>query len=190
MATNLITLAEYKAYIGINSTTQDTEISTTIPKVSQLVKNICRRTFVDYVDEAKVEMFTGGAALILQETPVIQIQGVEYSSNYGSSYVSLTEFTDWVLDIENQQILPLSTTGEFKRAVNGYKVTYTAGFEVIPEDLKLAAMDLVTYYMKHEGAVHSQVAVTTTNAQVQYLTNTNLPTHIKRILDLYVANYN
>lgn len=190
MATNLITTAEYKAYIGINSTTQDGEINTTIPKVSQLIKSICRRTFVDHIDEAKVEMFTGGSALILAETPVVQIQGVEYSSTYGNTWVDLVEYTDWVLDIENQQILPLSTTGEFKRAINGYRVTYTAGFETIPEDLKLAALDLVTYYMKHEGAVQSQVAVTGKNAQVQYISETNLPGHIKRVLDLYVANYN
>lgn len=190
MATNLITLAEYKAYEGITSTTQDTEINTIIPKVSQLIKNICRRSFIDWVDDSKTEVFSGGQALILAETPVLQIQGVEYSSDYGANYTSLTEYTDWVLDIENQQILPLNSTGEFPRSINGYRVTYTAGFEAVPQDIKLAALDLVTYYMKHEGAVRSQVAVTSGTAQVQYLSETNLPTHIKRVLDLYVLNYN
>ena len=49
MGANLITLQEYKAYEGITSTTQDVEISTIIPKVSEFVKNICRRTFVDWI---------------------------------------------------------------------------------------------------------------------------------------------
>jgi hypothetical protein len=190
MATNLITLAEYKAYEGINSTTQDTEISTIIPKVSELVKNICRRTFVDWRDDQKTEVYNGGPVLLLQEAPVIQIFGIEKSENYGQTYTSLTEFTDWVFDSENQQILSLDPTGEFKKLINGYRVSYTAGYENIPEDLKLAVLDLVTYYMKNQGSVQSQVAVTSTNAQVQYLTQTNLPTHIKRVLDLYVLNYN
>ena len=189
MGSNLITLQEYKAYEGITSTTQDTEISTIIPKVSEFVKNICRRTFVDWRDDQKVEVYNGGSVLLLQEAPVIQIFGIEKSENYGQTYTSLTEFTDWVLDSENQQILPIGVP-EFRKLINGYRVSYTAGYETIPEDLKLAVLDLVTYYMKNQGAVQSQVAITTTNAQIQYISGSNLPGHIKRVLDLYVLNYN
>ena len=191
MGANLVTLQEYKAYEGINSTTQDVEISTIIPKVSEFVKNICRRTFVDWRDDQKVEVYNGGPVILLQEAPIIQIFSLEKSENYGQTYTSLVEFTDWVLDSENQQILPIGPgIPEFKKLINGYRVSYTAGYETIPEDLKLAVLDLVTYYMKNQGAVQSQVAVTATNAQVQYLTQINLPTHIKRVLDLYVLNYN
>lgn len=191
MAKNLITLAEYKAYEGITGTGQDVEINTIIPKVSNLVKSVCRRTFVDWVDDQKTEVYNGGGpAIFLQEAPLIQLNSFEKSENYGQTYVALTEFTDWVFDHENQQILSLDTTGEFKKLVNGYRVSYTAGFETVPEDLKLAVLDLVTYYMKNQGAVQSQVAVTTTNAQVQYISESNLPGHIKRVLDLYVMNYN
>lgn len=189
MGANLITLQEYKAYEGINSPGQDGEISTIIPKVSEFVKSICRRTFVDWVEEQKTDVLNGGSVLLLSEAPVIQIYGVEYSTNYGQTYTSLVEFQDWVFDREGEQIVPIKYP-VFEYKVNGYRVTYTAGFETIPEDLKLAVLDLVTYYMKNQGAVHSVTAVTTGNAQVQYLTQTNLPTHIKRVLDLYVLNYN
>lgn len=189
MGTNLITLQEYKAYEGITGPTQDLEITTIIPKVSEFVKSVCRRTFVDWVDEQKVEIFNGGEVLLLGEAPVIQIFGLEQSLDYGQNYTSLVEFQDWVYDHEAEEIVPLKTP-EFKKLINGYRVTYTAGYENIPEDLKLAVLDLVTYYMKNQGAVHSVTAVTTGNAQVQYLTQTNLPTHIKRVLDLYVLNYN
>lgn len=189
MAKNLITLAEYKAYEGIASTNQDLEISTTIPKVSELVKSICRRTFVDWIDDTKTEVYNGGSVLLLQESPVIQISSIERSENYGQTYTTLTEFTDWVLDQENQQILPVGLP-EFRKLINGYRITYTAGYDTIPEDLKLAVLDLVTYYIKNQGAVQSQVMVSSGNAQVQYLTQSNLPGHIKRVLDLYVLNYN
>lgn len=190
MGMDLITLQEYKAYEGITGNSQDVEIATIIPKVSEFVKSLCRRTFVDWVDEQKVETYNGGyLCLLVQEAPIIQIYDVSKSTDYGRTYTSLTEFTDWVLDSENQQILPIGVS-EWQYLVNGYKITYTAGYENIPADLKLAVLDLVTYYMKNQGAVHSVTAVTTGNAQVQYLTQTNLPTHIKRVLDLYVMNYN
>ncbi len=187
---DLITLAEYKAYEGISGVSQDAEINTIIPKVSKFVRGICRRDFTDWVDETKTETFSGGSTLILAETPVIQVTVVERSIDYGQNYTSLIQYTDWVLDVEGQQIVPLNPQKYFDNYVNGYRVSYNAGFETIPEDLKLAVLDLVTYYMKHEGAVHSQIAVTSGNAQVQYIAQSNLPTHIKRVLDLYVMNYN
>ncbi len=190
MGINLITLAEYKAYEGISSTTQDTEINTIIPKVSELVKNICRRSFVDWTDEIKTEKFSGGPYFVLSETPVIRVLDVEKSLDYGANYTSLVEYTDWAFDGEGEVIVPIHPSGVFEKLVNGYRVSYNAGYEVIPEDIKLAVLDLVTYYMKHEGAVHSQVAVSSGNAQVQYIAQSNLPTHIKRVLDLYVSNYN
>lgn len=189
MGQNLITLQEYKAYEGITNTAQDLEINTIIPKVSDLVKNICRRTFIDYTEESKTEVFNGGACLLLSEAPVIQIYSLEKSVDYGQSYTTLTEFSDWVLDKENQQILPINKS-EFTPYINGYRVEYIAGFSSIPEDLKLAVLDLVTYYMKNQGAVHSVAAVGSGNAQVQYISQSNLPGHIKRVLDLYVLNYN
>ena len=42
MGLPLITLAEYKAYEGITNPNQDTEITSIIPKVSELVKNYCK----------------------------------------------------------------------------------------------------------------------------------------------------
>lgn len=189
MGTSLVTLAEYKAYRGISSTNQDAEISAIIPKVSEFVKSFCRRTFVDWVDNQKTEVINGGDCLLLSEAPILSILSVEKSENYGQTYTGLTEFTDWVLDVQNQQILPIDNT-EFTYLINGYRVTYTAGYETIPEDLKLAVLDLITYYMKNQGAVQSQIAVTSGNAQVQYLNQNSLPGHIKRVLDLYVLNYN
>jgi uncharacterized phiE125 gp8 family phage protein len=190
MGTSLITLAEYKNYVGITSPTQDTIINSLIPKVSQLVKTYCRRTFVDYYEDSKVEVFSGGTRLNLGESPVVQIQSVEYSADYGNTYSSLTEYTDWVLDTETEEIVPLFATGEFKKSVNGYKVTYTAGYEEIPEDLKLAVLDLVSYYIKNDSAIHSTKSPGSNTTQIEFISTTSLPSHIKRVLDLYVLNYN
>jgi hypothetical protein len=73
--------------------------------------------------------------------------------------------------------------------INGYKVSYFAGYEVVPEDLRLAVLDLVTYYRKNDGAIHSTKAPGTNAVQIEYISTTSLPAHIKRVLDFYVADY-
>lgn len=190
MGLNLVTLSEYKVYAGITSTTQDTAISAIIPKVSQLVKSLCRRTFIDYVDDSKVEIFSGGTGskLFLKEYPLINVASVEYSSTYGATYETLTEYTHYVLDLEDGAITDI-VYGAFPKAINGYKVTYTAGYEEIPLDLKLAILDLVTYYIKNDSAIHSTKSPGSNAVQIEYVTTTALPAHIKRVLDLYTGSY-
>lgn len=190
MATDLVTLAEYKAYMGINSTTQDAIITAMLPKVSALVKTICRRTFVDYITTNKIEYFDGGTPyLVPDEFPIIGIASLAYSSDYGKTYTALVEFTDYVIKKTSNSIAPILST-KFQEAINGYKLTYTAGYSTLPEDLMLAILDLVTYYLKNDAAVHSNKAPGTNSIQIEYVMNTNLPAHIKRVLDLYMANYN
>lgn len=188
MGNNLITKAEYKAYAGISSPNQDTEIDALIPKVSQLVKTYCRTSFVDNVDDVKVETFNGGEQVIyLKEFPVIAIASVEYSADYGQTFTSLVEYTDWVFDSNITGVI--SPVVPFPSAINGYKISYTCGYETLPEDLKLAVMDLVTYYRKNDGAIHSSKAPGTNTVQIEYVSTTTLPAHIRRILDQYVVDF-
>ena len=189
MGANLVTLAEYKAYAGISSNNQDALINSVIPKASQLIKTICRRTFVDYVNDSKEEVFSGGwSKLYLKEYPILSIGSVEASTDYGKTYTELEEFTDYVLDLEDGTITSTSTV-EFPKYINGYKVTYTGGYEILPEDLKIAALDLVTYYIKNDMSVHSPKAPGTNSVQIEYITTSTLPAHIMRILYLYIGSY-
>ena len=211
MGLPLVTRAEYKAYQGISSTTSDATIDSLITKVSALVKTICRRSFVDYVNDAKIEYSDGGSNTIeLDESPVLQVSSVEYSKDYGQTYTTLTEFTNFAFSRKNNNLVPIKaiepitegnslygyvpygTTTEaiFKEAVNGYRITYTAGYEALPEDLRLAVLDLVAYYIKNDSAVHTHKLAQPNTMQVEYITSTNLPAHIKRIFDLYTASYN
>ena len=187
MAIDLVTKAEYKTYMGITSTNSDTEIDFLIPKVSDLVKSYCRRSFVDYVSDIKVEYFDGGfKTLLLKETPLVSVASVTYSADYGKTYSALTKFTDWV--IKGDSIVSL-TPGGFPEAINGYKVSYFAGYETIPGDLKLAVLDLIEYYSRNNGAVHSSRDLNPNTTQINYVSTTNLPAPIKRVLDQYVADF-
>lgn len=190
MGASLVTRTEYKAYAGIASTNEDAKIDVLIPKISDMVKYLCRTTFVDYVNEDKVEYFEGPcSSYIPQEAPIITISSLEYSTDYGSTYTELVEYTDYVISQSTGTIKPVSGT-EFPYRVNGYKLIYSAGYETLPEALKLAVFDLITYYLKNDGAIHSKGGVGANTLQIEYVTNTNLPASIKRVLDLYANNYN
>jgi hypothetical protein len=197
MALNLITISEYKTYAGIKSTNYDKEIVGLIPRVSEFVKNYCGRTFVDYVDADKVEYFNGGTSkLILDETPVISVGSVGYSIDFGQTYTNLVQYKDWILDdggirsLNTNAVNSLITVNRgFPEVIRGYRVTYRAGYEDVPADVALAIMDLVTYYRKNDMSVHSTKAPGTNNVQIEYISTTSLPAHIKRVLDMYRADY-
>lgn len=186
MALNLITRQEYKAYVGIKSTNEDAAIDALIPRASQFVKAYCKRTFVDYMDAPRVDVYKGGSSIILTETPVVSIVSVERSTDYGRTYAPLSEYDSWVLD--GYQLLPTSDK-VFPSLVRGYRVTYFAGYDDVPPDLALAVMDLVTYYRKNDSVSHAQKASGSGSLQIEYLTSTTLPAHIRRVLDLYVEDY-
>jgi hypothetical protein len=184
---DLITRNEYKNYLGITSSNKDQEIDLLIPKVSSLIKTYCRRSFIDNYDDPKVETFEGGFnTFILNETPVREVLYVERSIDFGQSYTVISQYVDWVLDGNNIRSIKDAV---FKPYIRGYQVTYLGGYEETPEDLKLAAMDLVEYYSKNNSAVHVNRDVTPNVTQIQYVSTTNFPAHIKRVLDQYMADY-
>jgi hypothetical protein len=188
MGLDLITRAEYKTYAGISSTNNDATLDVLIPKVSDLVKSICRRSFVDYVDDYKIEYFEGGTASYMpEEWPIISVYCVEISQDYGNTYTNLVEYTDYAVNKRDGSIRCINK--DFPVLINGYRVTYNAGYETIPPDLKLAVLDLVSYYLKNDSAVHTHKLAQPNTMQVEYITTTNLPAHIKRVLDLYTASY-
>jgi hypothetical protein len=189
MGISLVTKAEYKAYMGISSTNSDVEIDFLIPKVSELVKSYCRRTFVDWYADAKIEFFDGGfKTLLLKETPLANVVSVARSTNYGKTYTNLTKYTDWVN--QGDTIVSLAPGG-FSELINGYRVTYTAGYDLpdLPADLKLAVLDLIEYYSRNSGVVKSSRDLNPNTTQISYIATTNLPAPIKRVLDLYVADF-
>lgn len=191
MGLDLVTLAEYKTYANILGTSQDAAISAMIPRISNLVKQICRRTFLDYVDDAKVEVFRGGyEKLYLDESPLIAMQSLEFSEDYGSTYTALVEFTDYVVDVEDNSIEFITDPYKSYKRVNAFKATYNAGYEVLPPDLKLAVMDALMHQIRNDGAIHSTAGIGSNSAQIEYLTNAQLPAHIRRVLQLYSDNYN
>lgn len=185
---NLITLAEYKAYAGLNTPNQDAQINAIIPGVCAYVETYCNRRFKYFLTDTITEVFSGkNYPIQLKYYPVTGIVSFDVSLDYGATTSALIEYTDWVVDLEEGSIVSIAEP--FTPGINKYHVTYNYGYEVLPDDLKLAILDLVKYYMRNDMAVHSNKAPGTTNVQLDYQTNAAIPAHIRRILDLYRVDY-
>ena len=179
MGKQLVSLDEYKEYSSINSTEFDDKIYNIITKTSEFVKNYCNRTFIDNYDKATsqftniVEYSNVPGIFLTAEFPIQSIVSVELSTDSGTTYTSTTGIVD-----KSKDVIIIDDTYE---GVNAYKVTYKGGFAKTPEDLKLACLDLVDYYYKKESVPRK----TSSNNVIEYVMTSDLPSHIKRVLDIY-----
>lgn len=179
MARQLITLDEYKDYASINSIDFDDKLQSIVDKVSNYVKTYCSRTFIDYYDKNTneylniVEYSNEPEYFYTCEFPINALVSVEYSADMGNTYTSIPAYFD-----KSKDAIFIDSTYS---GINAYKITYTGGYKKTPEDLKLACLDLVDYYYKNESVPRR----TTMNNTVEYITTSDLPSHIKRVLDLY-----
>lgn len=188
---DLISLADYKTLADITSSTSDTKLGELIDSVSQLVKTYCGQSFLDYYSNAKTEFFTktyGTYILELTESPVVQIQSVEERTSPTADYSILTVNTDYVLDSTTDCVYRMSGSKykNWESTPNAVKVVYTAGYSELPQDLRLAVVDLVTYYHKNEQKQRQTIAgATIQNSTTSMRNSPAFPDHIKRVLDMY-----
>ena len=194
---DLITLQDYKTAEGINQPKDDARLEVIIPSVSELVKTYCGNSFVDYYSSNKTEIFDinwSSHIVQLTESPVNAIVSVQERSSYSESYTTLTTGAyEYYLDTVTDSVYRTLSSGGFKswaRGVGAVKVVYTAGYSAVPSDLKLAILDLVTYYLKDEHKQRQSIAGASMQNQgtTSQKGNVDFPDHIKRILDLY-KNY-
>lgn len=186
---NLITLEDYKDSKGLSSGKEDLRIDSLITSVSQLVKTYCANSIVDYYDTTKTETFSirwDTQLIELTETPLRRVSSIEEKQN--GVYVDLSE-DEYFVDYDIDCIYRVGTDGGYKSWSEGpgsVIVRYTAGYETCPADLKLAVIDLVSYYLKEEYKVRQTLSGATRETPETTLRNgVAFPDHIKRVLDLY-----
>ena len=190
---DLITLQEYKTAEGITAPKDDARLNVLIPSVSELVKTYCGNSFIDFFSSNKTETFNidwGTYVVQLTESPVNAIVSVQERESYNSAYTTLTTGAyEFSLDTRTDSVLRTTSAGykNWPRGVDAVKVVYTAGYSSVPSDLKLAVLDLVTYYLKDEHKQRQSIAGASLQNQGSASQNNNVgfPDHIKRVLDLY-----
>ena len=191
---DLITLEEYKDAENINTTKDDTRLSALIVSVSQLVKTYCANSIIDFYSTNKTETFNidwNSHIVQLTESPIVEVSLVQERDSYQESYTTLTTTAhEYFIDEKTDSIIRTNSGNTYKnwpRGAGAVKVVYKAGYASTPADLKLAIIDLITYYHKDEHKQRQTIA----GASIQNQTSTSqrnnvaFPDHIKRVLDLY-----
>ena len=190
---DLITLDDYKSFQGISSTKDDDKLELLVPSVSQLVKTYCANTIIDFYTSAKIEYFTLDYAthlIQLTESPIVLVSSVEIKESFTGSYTTLTS-TDYFVDDKTDSLIRVAgnTYKDWPEGPNSVKVTYTAGYSETPLDLKLAVVDLITYYARDEYKIRQTLSgATRENPESSTRNSPAFPDHIKRVLDLYKLN--
>ena len=183
---DLITVDDYKIYANIVSSDQDERIELITTSISNYIKTYCGRSFIDNYDVSNstftdiTQYFSGGSDIVYtEEFPIVSVTSVSYTEDYGQNYTTLTEYTDYVVDKQHDRLKIFNS--ENIDSPNYFKIVYKGGYSDIPSDLKLACFDLVEYYLKKESTNRK----TSGTVSVEYITTSDLPSHIKRVLDLY-----
>lgn len=196
---NLITLDDYKLLEGVNSTGNDDKFEYLITSVSKLVRTYTGQDFDAYVaSPGKTEFFDiqwDTYTVQLAETPVISVLGVYERATQSEAYTELfangtNSKYEWYFDNLSESIFRTEESGSYRswpRGVGAVKVIYTAGYTSIPEDLRLAVADLITYYHKEEYKERQTIGSASREGigSSGIRNDPGFPDHIRRVLDLY-----
>lgn len=196
---DLITLDDYKLLEGVSSTQYDEKFETLITSVSKLVRTYCNNEFDAYATSPGVtdvfDIQWDSYVVQLRHSPVISITNVFERRAQSSDYEELfkdgtNNKYEWYLDTVSDSIFRTLDSGKYKnwpQGVGSVKVTYLAGYTAIPDDLKLAIADLITYYHKDEWKERQSIgSATREGAGSSAIRNDpGFPDHIRRILDIY-----
>jgi hypothetical protein len=190
----IITLDDYKLFEGITSTKNDDQLEAILDSSSALIETYCNTKFTQYAEapgaEEIFDIQWDTHVVQLKYSPVISVILVLERSAQNQAYTPLSLSTyDWYLDRVTDSIFRTNPDGSYAlwpKGVGSVAVNYTAGYTSAPEDIKLALVDLVTYYFKDEHRVNRSLGSASTQNQVtSSIRDAGFPDHIKRVLDLY-----
>lgn len=139
---SLLTLAELKTYLGVTTSDNDSLYELLINNVTDYIEKYCGRRFAEtsYTDEKHDGHDFN--KLVLKQYPVNSTESFSIKERLyiGGTFSEITS-TDYVVDY-NRGII--ERVDSFEEGTQNYAVTYTAGYSTIPNDLKQAALDLIS----------------------------------------------
>lgn len=179
----IVTLADYKTFAEIGSNTQDTRLTLILDLVDSLVNTYCNRKFeqATYTEE-QVEIINS-ISIFIDNPPLNSVTTLEYFSQ--GKVWTVVDAADFLEYSEEGHIEIISNNIVTLGILKPFRVTYSGGFTTIPADLKLAVFDLTTFYHKREKSprvVQNNTSVTSASDKIS---RSQMPAHIKRVLDLY-----
>ena len=184
---DLITLEDYKAYKGIGKNDKDDKINLIISAVSALIKTYVGHGIIDNWNEPLTEEITlpyDSQVIYLSAYPVRNITSVTEAIG---GYVGGLDSTIHYPVIFNSGFSFDPGAGTIRRIGGNWArritVSYTAGYEEAPAEIKLAAIELVSYYLNEEWKPTRTTQGTSMVGPAPDIGG--MPKHIQVILDKY-----
>lgn len=187
---DIITLAEYKAYEGLTKTDQDGKYSLLIAASSNLIKTYLGSIFAPdvspIVEYISVDYDTD--RIFPKYWPLGNVISVEEPDRYtwdSTVHVPIQVGTEYFVDGDSIVRVPGHGFANWPISPATVKVTYEGGYSAleIPADLKLACIELVNYY-RDKGFLPNRsmqgATIITSGAGVA-----DLPAHVRAILEYY-----
>lgn len=206
----LTTLAKLKTHLGIavSDTTEDVLLNQILAEIDQVCFRFMKRPQASFVSAAATEYYDGSGrdTLILKRRPVTAVASVWVDNKgfYGQAPDAfptsslLTVGVDYVspslAESEENAGLLLCVSDCWPTGRGNIKVTYTAGYSTIPDDLTLAANLLAAAVRKSAASGQAGPLASETLGEYSYtvLTGTaaessglNLATNARKILAHY-----
>ena len=177
----LATVANYKAWAGINGTGNDAAITLMLAQAEAMVRRFAGRDLTNgFESTARTETYDGNGAAVLQlrEWPVTTVTTVEERDRAGT-WTTLAA-TEYRVDTRTGQLYRLGAT--WGRIVSDFvgggnnpsfgvnpawsadpasvRVTYTGGYSTIPADIVAVVYMLIDYKLANAGGNPSATSET------------------------------
>ena len=180
----LVSLSDYKAYVGITNANEDPKLRITLALVSALVEDYCGRQFITATRTEQACATSG--TIFLKNTPVQSVSKVDCINT--SKATITVDVLDYVVYGGEGMVELLDETSIYAADIyKPYTITYTAGYAELPSPLILAIMELTTYHVKKQYITKTSSVNVNIASEDRNDSSTDLPPHIKRVLDLYRA---
>lgn len=162
-APEFATVSEVKHYLGITVNTDDAQLALLVLGASAWIEQYCSRRFLAATYTERRDAW-GGTSLMLANRPVVGVTSVLWGAP-GQSPATLVFNTDYYFTEFGLQFL---------RAMRGrgsLLVTYTAGYSVVPWDIKQCCIELVAWRYKESKRIGQRSVSVGPQETVSFLTS-------------------
>jgi hypothetical protein len=178
MSNNLTTLANVKSWIGINAATDDALIERLIGGISQYIQSWLNRQFASQV-YSEIRDGNGGRTMMFADYPVTSVSSVKINGK------EIPPTNDFVSPGYRFSSMAITLNGYvFEKGVQNIELVYTAGYEVIPQDIEQATIELVALRYKERDRIGQQSKNMANGETVTYMVK-DFPPDVATLLKNY-----
>ena len=148
---DLTTLTKVKAYLGITGSDDDTLLGTLIDAASKAIKQYCKdniseTTYTEYYDGPRTN------ELALRHRPIVSITDIWDDPDRDFTDDDKLDYSDDDYVYYADEGIVKGYAHLFYEGSKNIKITYTAGYSIIPADVDLACQIQVAYWYNRAKA--------------------------------------